>query len=78
MSSAFLMGPFIGGFFVVMVPFFLEELADFAFILKGVVLIAVLLLAPAGIADLLARPFRAMRRRQLEQAQIRSGNEAGP
>ena len=60
-----LMGPFIGGAFIVMVPFFLEKLADFAYILKGIVLIAVLLLAPAGVADLLARPFRALRRRQL-------------
>jgi branched-chain amino acid transport system permease protein len=64
-GSAVLMGPFIGGTFVVMVPFFFEELADFAFILKGVVLIAVLILAPAGIADVLARPFRALRRRRL-------------
>ncbi|NQU62244.1 MAG: branched-chain amino acid ABC transporter permease [Rhodospirillales bacterium] len=77
-GSAALMGPFIGGLFIVMVPFFLEELADFAFILKGVVLIAVLLLAPAGIADLIARPFRAMRRRQLEGARTNSINEAGP
>lgn len=62
-GSAMLMGPFIGGAFIVMVPFFFERLADFAFILKGVVLIVVLLLAPAGIADLLARPIRMLRRR---------------
>lgn len=67
-GSAMLMGPFIGGAFMVMVPFFLEKLADFAYILKGAVLIAVLLLAPAGIADLLARPFRALRRRRLAAA----------
>ncbi|MSO93543.1 MAG: branched-chain amino acid ABC transporter permease [Rhodospirillales bacterium] len=67
-GSALLMGPFIGGAFIVMVPFFLEKLADFAYILKGIVLIAVLLLAPAGVADLLARPFRAMRRRRLAAA----------
>jgi len=77
-GSAVLMGPFIGGVFVVMVPFFFETLADFAFILKGVVLIAVLLLAPAGIADLLARPFRTLRRRQLEKAQASTTSEAGP
>ena len=77
-GSAVLMGPFIGGIFVVMVPFFFETLADFAYILKGVVLIAVLLMAPAGIADLLARPFRALRRRQLEQAETGSTNEAKP
>ena len=62
-GSAMLMGPFIGGAFIVMVPFFFERLADFAYILKGVVLIVVLLLAPAGVADLLARPIRMLRRR---------------
>lgn len=67
-GSAVLMGPIIGGVFVAMVPFFLEELADFAFILKGAVLILVLILAPAGIADVISRPFRAMRRRALEAA----------
>lgn len=67
-GSAVMMGPFIGGVFIVMVPFFLEELADFAFILKGVVLIGVLILAPAGIAEVLARPFRAWRARQLARA----------
>lgn len=71
-GSATLMGPFIGGAFIVMVPFFLEKLADLAFILKGVVLIAVLLLAPAGIADLLARPIRAWRQRQLAAADVAS------
>ncbi len=67
-GSAMLMGPFIGGVFIVMVPFFLEELADFAFILKGVVLIGVLILAPAGIAEVLARPVRAWRARRLATA----------
>jgi len=66
-GSAMLFGPFLGGFFVAMVPFFLDELADFAFILKGVVLIAVLVLAPAGIAGVVARPFRARRRRLLDE-----------
>ena len=67
-GSAVLMGPIIGGIFVVMVPFFFEELADFAYVLKGVVLVGVLILAPAGIADVLAQPFRAMRRRRMEAA----------
>ena len=66
-GSAMLFGPFLGGFFVAMVPFFLEELRDFAFILKGVVLIAVLVLAPAGVADVVARPFQARRRRLLDE-----------
>ena len=62
------MGPFIGGIFIVMVPFFLEEMADFSFILKGVVLIGVLILAPAGIAEVLARPVRAWRVWRLSKA----------
>ena len=61
-GSRALMGPFLGGAFIVMVPFFLEELADFAFILKGVILIAVLQFAPAGICDVAAQPMRALRR----------------
>lgn len=66
-GSAMLFGPLIGGFFVVMLPFFLEELADFSFILKGVVLIAVLIFAPSGLADVIAKPFRAWRRRLLDR-----------
>ncbi|HYC38674.1 MAG TPA: branched-chain amino acid ABC transporter permease [Usitatibacter sp.] len=67
-GSAMLMGPIVGGIFVAMLPFFLEKLADFAFILKGVALIAVLMFAPAGVCDVIARPFRAWRRRRLERA----------
>ena len=76
-GSAMLFGPFIGGVFIVMVPFFLEELADFSFILKGVVLIAVLMLAPAGVADVVARPFRTMRRRALAQVRGATAREQG-
>lgn len=67
-GSAVLMGPIIGGIFVVMLPFMLEELADFAFILKGVVLILVLIFAPAGIAEVLGRPVRNIRARLLREA----------
>lgn len=74
-GSAMLMGPFIGGVFIVMVPFFFEQLADFAFILKGVVLIGVLLLAPAGIAEVLSRPIRAWRARRLAAAQKDGGEQ---
>ncbi|MCC7016587.1 MAG: branched-chain amino acid ABC transporter permease [Rhodospirillales bacterium] len=77
-GSATLMGPFIGGAFIVMVPFFFEKLADFSYILKGIVLIAVLLLAPAGVADLLARPIRAFRRRQLAAAGVSPDVVAAP
>jgi len=76
-GSRFLFGPYLGGFFVVMVPFFFEELADFAFILKGVVLIAVLMFAPAGLAAVLARPVRALRDRLLVAAGSDSGRRAG-
>ncbi len=75
-GSAMLMGPFIGGVFIVMVPFFFEKLADFSYVLKGVVLIAVLVLAPAGVADLIARPFRALRRRRLAAARTPNAMEA--
>ncbi len=67
-GSSMLMGPLVGGAFVAMLPFFLETLADFSFILKGVALIAVLMFAPAGICEVIARPFRAYRRRRLERA----------
>lgn len=67
-GAAMLMGPIVGGVFVVMLPFFLEQLADFAFILKGVVLILVLIFAPAGIVELVSRPIRNMRRRRILEA----------
>jgi branched-chain amino acid transport system permease protein len=64
-GPAILFGPYLGGAFVVMLPFFLEELADFAFILKGVVLILVLRFAQAGVGEVLLRPLRHFRRRKL-------------
>jgi len=66
-GAAMIMGPFLGGLFVVMVPFFFESLADFAFILKGVVLILVLIFAPSGVAELLSRPVRRWRERKLRE-----------
>jgi branched-chain amino acid transport system permease protein len=76
-GSAMLFGPFIGGVFIVMVPFFFEQLADFSNILKGIVLIAVLMLAPAGVAGVVASPFRAMRRRALAEAAAVTPREHG-
>jgi branched-chain amino acid transport system permease protein len=76
-GSSLMMGPFVGGLFVVMLPYFLDQLADFASILKGVVLILVLIFAPAGICELIARPFRALRRRQLAQAGQTSAPSVG-
>jgi branched-chain amino acid transport system permease protein len=67
-GSAMLMGPIVGGAFVAMLPYVLEKLADFSFILKGVVLIAVLMFAPAGVCDVIARPFRRWRRRKMQEA----------
>lgn len=67
-GSTVIFGPYLGGFFVVMLPFFLEELADFSFILKGVVLILVLRFAPAGIIELVLRPIKNARRRKLRAA----------
>lgn len=64
-GPAILFGPYLGGIFVVMLPFFLEELADYAFILKGVVLILVLRFAPAGVGEVLLRPIRNLRRNEL-------------
>lgn len=75
-GSATLLGPFVGGAFVALLPYFFDELADFAFILKGVVLILVLMFAPAGIVDVLARPFRYLRRRKLVAAG--GANETAP
>lgn len=76
-GSAMLMGPIVGGTFVAMLPYFLETLADFSFILKGVVLIAVLMFAPAGVCEVVSRPFRAWRRRRIEAAS-RGTPGAGP
>jgi branched-chain amino acid transport system permease protein len=66
-GSAYLIGPVLGGIFVALLPFFLEELRDLAFILKGVALILVLMFAPAGLAEVLGRPFRAWRSRRIER-----------
>jgi len=67
-GSAILFGPYVGGLFVVMLPFFLEEMADFSFILKGLVLILVLRFAPAGVMNVVLGPIRHMRRRALRKA----------
>jgi branched-chain amino acid transport system permease protein len=76
-GSSFLMGPLLGGIFVALLPFFLEELRDLAFILKGAALILVLMFAPAGLAEVLGRPVRIWRRRQIERL-TRSAGEQGP
>ncbi|MGH7319622.1 MAG: branched-chain amino acid ABC transporter permease [Candidatus Rokuibacteriota bacterium] len=55
-----LFGSVLGAFFVVLVPYYLGELRDFAYILNGVALIVVLLFAPDGVAGVLARASRAL------------------
>jgi branched-chain amino acid transport system permease protein len=67
-GATLIFGPIIGGVFVVMVPFFFEQLADFSFIMKGVVLILVLRFAPWGVAELLIRPITNLRQSQLRRA----------
>ena len=57
-GQASLFGSGIGAAFVALVPYYLGELRDFAYILNGVALIAVLLFAPDGIAGALARGLR--------------------
>ena len=61
-GSVAILGPFLGGFFVVMMPFYFEQLADFSFIMKGVVLILVQRFAPAGAVELILRPLKNARR----------------
>ena len=60
-GQASLAGSILGGAFVVLLPYYLSEYRDFAFILKGVILILVLLFAPAGLSDLLGRLYRGIR-----------------
>lgn len=67
-GATMIFGPIIGGLFVVMVPFFFEQLADFSFILKGVILILVLRFAPAGVSELLMRPITNYRQSKLRRA----------
>jgi branched-chain amino acid transport system permease protein len=59
-GQASLLGSAIGAGFVVLVPYYLGTLRDFAYILNGVALIAVLRFAPDGIAGVLARWSGAM------------------
>ncbi len=59
-GQASLVGSALGAFFVVLVPYYLGELRDFAYILNGVALIVVLLFAPDGVAGVLARASRAL------------------
>jgi branched-chain amino acid transport system permease protein len=61
-GSAVLLGPFVGGLFVAFLPtmieFFVDQPGDLAFIIKGVALIFVLIVAPAGFVDGVVRFFR--------------------
>lgn len=57
-GQASMSGSILGGAFVVLLPYYLAEYNDFAFILKGVILILVLLFAPAGLSSLLGRLYK--------------------
>ncbi len=57
-GQASLFGSALGAAFVVLVPYYLGTLRDFAYILNGVALIAVLRFAPAGVAGVLAHWWR--------------------
>lgn len=61
-GQASLFGSALGAAFVVLVPYYLGELRDFAYVLNGVALIAVLLFAPDGVAGVLARALRRLLR----------------
>jgi branched-chain amino acid transport system permease protein len=63
-----LFGSALGAGFVVMVPYYMGELRDFAYILNGVALIAVLLFAPEGVAGVLARLLRRVVGRKAREA----------
>lgn len=65
-----LFGPLLGGAFVVLVPYYLGELRDFAYILSGVALIAVLLFAPDGVAGVLARLLKRLVGRKKRDAAV--------
>lgn len=55
-----LLGPVIGAAFIVLVPYYLGELRDFAYVLNGVALIAVLQFAPDGVAGVLLRGLQRL------------------
>lgn len=59
-GQASLFGSLLGGGFVVLLPYYLGELRDFAYILSGVALIVVLIFAPEGVAGVLARLLRRL------------------
>jgi branched-chain amino acid transport system permease protein len=69
-GQASLFGSALGAGFIVLVPYYLGELRDFAYILNGVALIAVLLFAPEGLAGLLTRAFRRLRAHAFRHAVV--------
>lgn len=58
------LGSILGAAFVVLVPYYLAELRDFAFVLNGLALIAVLRFAPDGAAAALTGAGRRFRDRR--------------
>ena len=71
-GSAVLLGPYVGGMFVAFLPtlieFFVDQPGDLAFIIKGIALIFVLIVAPAGVVEGAVRLTRWIRRGGKEAA----------
>jgi branched-chain amino acid transport system permease protein len=59
-GQASLFGSAIGAAFVVLVPYYLGTLQDFAYVLNGVALILVLRFAPDGVAGVLGRALPSL------------------
>jgi len=53
-----ILGSVLGAAYIVLVPYWLAEYKDFTFIFMGIVLLAVIVFAPEGIAGLIARIYR--------------------
>ena len=71
-GSAVLLGPYVGGMFVAFLPtlieLFVDQPGDLAFIIKGIALIFVLIMAPAGVVEGTVRLTRWIRRGGKEAA----------
>lgn len=72
-GQASLAGSVLGGAFVVLLPYYLAEMRDFSFMLKGLALILILLFAPEGVSRVLSNLFRAAARRVLKWAPQAAG-----
>jgi ABC-type branched-subunit amino acid transport system ATPase component len=65
-GAGWVLGPAVGAAITVVLPELLSNLAEYRLLFFGVLLLAVLWLAPAGILGTLARPFRRLDPRTAE------------